>query len=685
MPLSRLLPLSPLLALLSALPCLAQRHSELGSYVVSNQAPPYLIADFDDDGMDELVSISGRSGWVSAMSWRDGRWQANYLSDMSQTVLTTDPQIWHSDEGKKVLVLRGHGLPGYDSSLLFMEGWPLRATRTLSMPAGTTSALIADPDLDGNDDLLALTSRTLFGLDPVTGEERWQLPFGGDHLKVEQLDSDMPMEIVIFGGHTVVVDGLTHATEGFLGSQVFGRVLANSPNSTEKFWIGWPPLEAAVRTYDGASLVQRAERTDFAPVLMLSADVDGDALEEAVVVDEQYKVRVLTPSTLADKWSYDINAPYLDSVQSGDFRGVGRDELLLTTAWDVELINGADGQLVARSDWGGGSVDAHAIADVDMDGKPELITATSSGPSLVKAVDLGSAQIEWRYPSPQSPPRLGFNAGAMQVAQLDDDSALEVVMTSRESDGLRVVDGGTGNIEFESNTLMRADHPRLFDFLGDARKEIVFCRSGLSMSSNQVRVMVLRASDGAEVWRSTGVGGIYAPCSGLEYFPATLNHGAFFVLLSQGTVYGIDTQTGEIAWTEALGAVRALKLESENRDAILVIQSEQHEIVHLNPYTQQELLRYPGRSEAMAAVPDLDQYWLLSGNELSLRSHDGTLLEVVPFNQRIEDRGWYAEQRPPTLAASYINGRAYVSISYRGVVIPFEFSVETMFQDGFER
>lgn len=691
MTLARLLALSPLLGLLIAPSCHAQRYSELNSYVASKQSAPYLIADFDDDGVDELVSVSGSSGWISAMSWRDNRWQADYLTDMSPAVLTRPPQIWQSSEGKKVLVLRGDGLAGHESSLLFLEGWPLRPSRSLRLPHGAQSALIADPDLDGNDDLLVLTGALLFCLDPATGVERWQAPYGGDELQVAQLDSDMPLEIAVFGGHTRIVDGLTRATTGFLGSQIFGRILSAAPDSSS-IWVGWSPTQDAVRIYDAGSLAQISERTDFEPRQMLSADVDGDGRAEVLAIDGLNHTRVLAPSTLDDKWRYDLTSIGLNNVQSGNFRGVGSDELLVTAKWGIDLINGVDGRHVASSHWGGGLTGAFGIADIDVDGRPELVTSSGNGDSLTKALDLESAQIEWRHPSASSNPLNTFHAGGMQFAQMDDDPALEIVLTGMGTDGLRMLDGESGNTELEvrgsdsGSTLfgLGLSHPKLIDLVGDAKNEIVFCTSNNLLINEQVRVIALSANDGAEVWRSRGLGGLFASCSGLEYYPATPTHNALFVLLSGGSLYGIDASSGEILWTKALRAMSAITLEQDRRNPTLVIQTNWSEVVHLDPYTQQELLRYPAYTEAMAAVPNRDQYWLLNDNQLSLRNRDGALLETIPIRQRVQDPQWFASSSSPILAASAVNGKTYLSISLRGVVLTYDFDTDRILHHGFE-
>ena len=140
-----------------------------------------------------------------------------------------------------------------------------------------------------------------------------------------------------------------------------------------------------------------------------------------------------------------------DAVAIGDVNGDGRDDVVLTTLWNDDAVN--DYQVFVFLQSGNGTLDAPlkftygaadqtglALADLDHDGRMEIIVGTFPGTTLMKVmrfrVGTRNPGLEWWHPYWGQQP-----AGIVAAIDVDRDGALDVIGQSGSPGGATVYFG----------------------------------------------------------------------------------------------------------------------------------------------------------------------------------------------------------------------------------------------------
>ncbi len=198
------------------------------------------------------------------------------------------------------------------------------------------------------------------------------------------------------------------------------------------------------------------------------ADLDGDGRPEILVGGNSRFDHSLNDFWQILRWDGTNYSQIWESLPEGTLRVLTAFqadtdralEILTTSRNEIRLYDGATRKIERRILTPASEIRSLAVADLDGDGKVELIFCD---PIDLFVANLATGTLLWRLP--------GFGGSSLAVGQLDDDAAQEIVVTGFGEIG-RVIDGMTRQVEWP--------HPagfgfsvRLADLTGDSRLEII--------------------------------------------------------------------------------------------------------------------------------------------------------------------------------------------------------------------
>jgi len=241
-------------------------------------------------------------------------------------------------------------------------------------------------------------------------------------------------------------------------------------------------------------------------------------------------------------WWVDLDAPSFGSAAVGDIDGDTLPEVVFGTYFNDETIhalNGEDGSPLWSYDTGGCNDASPVIADVDLDGRLEVIVPSSS-PYTVYCFDGASGEVEWvrstGFPNCiDSPPA---------VADLDDDGLPEVVLGTFHGH-VFCLNGEDGSIEWHTELGEESyiqSGPNVLDLDGDGRLDVV-----VAQWAGDYEIHALRGHDGSALWHSE------APTDHMY-------HGGAFADIDEdgrpevvigcydGAVRLLEGESGDVAW-----------------------------------------------------------------------------------------------------------------------------------------
>jgi outer membrane protein assembly factor BamB len=196
------------------------------------------------------------------------------------------------------------------------------------------------------------------------------------------------------------------------------------------------------------------------------------------------------------EWWYDLDAPSFGSAATADIDFDGKLEIVFGTYFNDERIvclNAEDGSLHWEYGTGGCNDASPVIADVDQDGMLEVVVPASS-PCKVYCFDGKTGAVEWDASTGSncidSPPAVG---------DVDNDGKPEVVLGAFNG-YVYCLNGEDGSEEWKVNVGTGSyiqSCPNLVDLDGDEDLDVV-----VAQWSGDCRVFGLRGHDGSEIWHS---------------------------------------------------------------------------------------------------------------------------------------------------------------------------------------
>jgi len=372
------------------------------------------VGDVDRDGRPELVSLADSGFFGGLPRWQIHEYDGEVRQTWSSLPLEGQPRFLRllpRPSGVEILVF-------WDSVVKVFDGGSRRLLREIQLPgAELRAARIGDLEGDGDQELVLSCALDLFVLDPASGELLADKPgFGGTDLDLGQIDGDPQAEIAIggngFGG--LILDGISLAV-------------------------------------DWADLTGFGERVRM-------VDVDADGMDEIVATSESDElVRAIDVSTGETLWEQFLRFPTV--LEAEDLDGDGRLEVLVASGLvsGVQVLDPVEGELSWAVESPTGAAGAAVVADLDRDGVRELVWSTRlaeapAGGSL-SVVDTVTRAIEYTAPDLRGPLR------GLGIADLDLNGRNELVAATESGSAEGDEAGRLLTWIGDSGTLVRVGEP----------------------------------------------------------------------------------------------------------------------------------------------------------------------------------------------------------------------------------
>ncbi|GFO69590.1 hypothetical protein GMLC_31690 [Geomonas limicola] len=389
---------------------------QFGTYGSGIGQAGLLTADLDGDGKQEIVA-SASAGYYGGSMWyvvrKNGSgyeqvWRSEYYAMNIVRLLLADM----NGDGKLDVVVAFS-----DGTIRSYDGPTLQELSRLKIGNAFADVAIADLDGDGKLEVISTDGGTLSVSSAQTGALKWsKAVVGGNSLGVGNVDTDAALEIV---------------TTGYGGK---GYVVSNTGN------VKWEYLNG------------------FGSRVRLG-DLDGDGRQEIVGASSWYKITIFDADLKSPAWEISTNLD-VAAVEVMDTDGDGVPEILYGDGqWGrihaVDATTHSDRWSVYNPGYGALGI---ASADVDQDGKREILWATGS---YLYVGDPAAGTIKWQnvVSSGLSPLALG---------DLDNSGSLELLMVTEE--GGASFDGGIIHVfDLPGHTLAYQKSLPLYDWMGSNR------------------------------------------------------------------------------------------------------------------------------------------------------------------------------------------------------------------------
>ena len=520
-----------------------------GNYTDYIGAANLAIGDVTRDGVPDVVACSEGSAFVLTRSGTSlvPAWFSERSGCSAVTLGDTN-----GDSALDVIVgtntpsVNGVALPGV---ILVYDPQNFGAARArVQLPVALAVADVAygDVDHDGKPEIVAITSNDAYVYDAATLTLKWTAyGKGGTKIAIGDLEGDGVPEIVINGGTGHVLDAQSQYEKwGYVGG--FGRSMAvgdvDQDGRAEIAFLGNGSSDTITIIEGDTFSVSTIPATQSADRIAI-ADGNADGVPE-LIVGYLYggSIRGIRRSNSQILYSIPNNESGVGAIAVGDVDGDGLPEVLWAAAGTLSLGSASTQTVkwktpIFGSDFGG------VVADLDGDGKLELIVKSSNGSfstAFIQVFDVQTHALKSTFSSGSS----SRSYRKMAVGQLDADPALEIVaLGSNYYDPyLYVLDGVTGALEYQSpNTsypgpTFTPSALYVGNLDGDATTEIV-------VATSDYKIEVLNGASSFIQWSSPALDGTI-----VDMAVADLDHDGTLELVV-GTSYGFyifNATTGEM-------------------------------------------------------------------------------------------------------------------------------------------
>jgi uncharacterized repeat protein (TIGR01451 family) len=531
------------------------------------------VLDLDEDGAREIV-LGGGSGsganrfwYILSYSPATGSYEQAWLSrrygtDINRIVVgdgTGDGQY-------EICVALGNGqVEIYDASTHAV-------LHTLDTVLNTIAAMaIADVDADADQELVVCNSSNIAIYDAQTWQLEWQTSaYGADDIAVANVDADAAMEMVTT---RYVIDGETHALEwdygatfGFIVqlSDIDGDSMAEIVAASGWYWV---------RAFDADTQSIKWELpTDLDVDALRVGDVDGDGVQEVLYGDGQWgSIHCYDSVTLEQEWHISNPEHGVTDINWGDADDDGTVEVFWGAGWgssggDYLFVgNTVSHQIEWHSTDVGGPLSALDVDDVDSDGTEEIVMVSYDSDSgyddgIILVYNAETWELEW-----QSEPVLGGYAWtgvhALQVANIDDDQAMEIVIaTAYLYDGVILAyDGVSHELEWQTVHYGATGFYALAiaDVDNDGEIEVLGGQGDEYTGAEGVYVCVFDGRSGTEEWHTLDLGS-WVTVYNIDVADSDGDGNPEIVFGVGGHAYIYDGVTQAQEWQSGLTGVRAV-------------------------------------------------------------------------------------------------------------------------------
>jgi len=496
-------------------PAFLEKQWQFGTYGYSIGQTGLFATDLDGDGTVEIIASASAEHYGRNVLWYvvrrntsegyDQVWQSPNYGVAILRMLLTD---MNGDGRNDVVVALADGT-------VHIYNEKLQKTRTLMVAPQLADLAIADLDGNGAKELVASDGMGVFVYDADSGALRWSVSTGGGKsIAVGNTDADSTMEIVTttYGGKGYVLNGLSGAIKWDYINSFGARVrLSDLDGDGMQEIIGAAPW-GKVTIFDADLKSPAWEITtalDIASIIV--SDADGDGIPEIIYGDGQWgKTHAIDARSHAEKWSVNNPGYIVEGITLADVDLDGKKELLWgtsgTTLYIADPLTGGV-KWKNTSEYGLHSV---AVGDIDNDGEDEVVMVSISSDNnnndgILHIFNARTHALKYRL-------NLGtrdYDTGCrvVRIGDADGDGRMEVIVSTADySNGvIRVYDGATYTLKYQSPVQKNKYFTALVlaDVDNDGKTEIVAAQR---VNGQGVYLVVLDGVTMQEKWRSIDLG-----------------------------------------------------------------------------------------------------------------------------------------------------------------------------------
>jgi hypothetical protein len=425
-----------------------------------------VVRDMTGDGIADVVSCSRGSAVVLSKSGAGLApvWFSEPRGCAGVAVGDTD-----GDGSPNVIVGGGTASAGF--VYVYDSRSPSTVPAFVQIPGTLSISDVAagDVDHDGKLEIVAVTSEAAYVFDAKTLALEWTATGkGGRKVLIGDLEGDGANEIVVSGETGHILDAAAKSEKwGYPAG--FGRSLdvadVDGDGKAEIVYLPnvSPSLPQQVIVLHGDTLAKSPIALPSQADVVAVGDANGDGAAEILIGDHEWgAVRGFRPSDGVQLWSIDSPDSGRMAIGVGDVTGDGSRDVVWGSGWfvtgpDLLVIGNPNAHSVTwRSEEDLGRTFGGSIADLDGDGRPELVVKTTFsgdgiGGGMVLIFDLATRTLKTTLK-----PRThagGLWIARMAIAQLDNDPALEIILFSMagySQPAIVVFDGATGVQQYTS-------------------------------------------------------------------------------------------------------------------------------------------------------------------------------------------------------------------------------------------
>jgi hypothetical protein len=487
-------------------------------YAVGDYPTSVAVADVTGDGIPDIVTTGrGRAGSVGTVSVLPGNGDGTFRDQQTFPVGSAPSAVAVADMNGDGIpdIIAANGDSNTVSVLLGNGGGTFRPQQSFPVGAKPSAAAVADLDGDGKPDLVVanLYSNTVSvlpgnGDGSLRAEPAFSVGVSPSAVATADLNGDGNPDIITANGSNGTVSVLLGSGDGTLRPQ-------------QTFAAGYYPTALAVADLNGdgkpdiiianlgnqtiSVLLGNGDGTFQPPQTypvgggrdaLAVADLNGDHIPDLIAAGGNGTVSVLLgkgDGTFQPAKKFTIGGD-ADAVAVADLNGDGIPDLVVIDKFGY----GGDGKVFVLLGKGDGTfqpektspagpgADAVAVADLNGDGIPDIITANRGNydkPGDTVSVLLGRGDGTFRR---QKTFHVGADPNAVAVADLNGDGRPDIITANGGSgfypgDTVSVLPGNGDGTFQPQQTFQVGDYPdavTVADLAGDGRPDIITANAG---------------------------------------------------------------------------------------------------------------------------------------------------------------------------------------------------------------
>lgn len=503
------------------------------------------------------TTFGGNAYWYAlTKNAANGNYDMVYVSPLSATgIVRLEAADVRSESGPEIVVLHA------DSTIEILSAETKEVLATFTSPVSSPAGMrFHDLNGDGLQDIFVVGPSSVAASDG-TGATLWtKSGVGGQDVAIGQMDADPSLEVATTDGNVVdVATGTIQCTwpAGFgfrLGLSDFDGDGMQELIFAQPWGFCW--------AFDVDTCLPKWSLPVFNVGAIEVADVDGDGTDELIIGDAQWgNIHAHSLTTQQQLWSIPNPQHGTTWVAVADVDGRRGNEVMWgagATSTGPDRIYVAD-PVAQAIEWQNiqleGPYVGPRLGDVDGDGRPEIVTASSSsdaGYGAGRIVVLDAETLAVKAISQTTMQNLGWTGiGDLRLVNVDADPALEIAIAGETTyDGLIEIYDYAPSGPFPriwSNQTLPSGAPftslAVGDTDGDGVPEVVGGVGAATSGAVGIFTYVYDLATGAEKWHTLQMGATWGAIRDIALADTDGDgHVEIHAMVPEGT-YVFDGQT----------------------------------------------------------------------------------------------------------------------------------------------